>query len=97
MWKPWTLLVAITVTVSPDLSRRMTLGTSNTCLVTTVAGDVEGLDLGTSCAFLGIPYAAQLDHARTSFGSGATGAATSPTVAATRAAAVRPGHDVSSG
>ena len=58
MWKPWTLLVAITVTVSPDLSRRMTVGTSNTCLVTTVAGDVEGLDLGTSCAFLGIPYAA---------------------------------------
>src|SRR5688500_8895429 len=58
MSKPWTLLVAITVTVSPDLSRRMTVGTSNTCLVTTVAGDVEGLDLGTSCAFLGIPYAA---------------------------------------
>ena len=58
MWKPWTLLVAITVAVSPDLSRRMTVGTSTTCLVTTVAGDVEGLDLGTSCAFLGIPYAA---------------------------------------
>lgn len=63
MWKPWTLLVAITVTVSPDLSRRMTLGTSNTCLVTTVAGDVEGLDLGTSCAFLGIPYAASTEGA----------------------------------
>ena len=58
MWKQWTLLVAITVTVSAEPYRRMTVGTSITCLVTTVAGDVEGLDLGTSCAFLGIPYAA---------------------------------------
>jgi len=29
-----------------------------TCLVTTMSGDVQGLDFGASCAFLGIPYAA---------------------------------------
>ena len=29
-----------------------------TCLVTTTAGDVQGLDVGPSCTFLGIPYAA---------------------------------------
>jgi len=28
------------------------------CYVTTASGDVEGLDVGASCAFLGIPYAA---------------------------------------
>ena len=58
MWKPWTILVTITVVGSADLHGRMTAGRALTCLVTTVAGDVEGLDFGTSCAFLGVPYAA---------------------------------------
>ena len=58
MWKPWTILLTITVVASADLHGRMTAGRALTCLVTTVAGDVEGLDLGTSCAFLGVPYAA---------------------------------------
>ena len=58
MWKPWTILVTITVVGSADLHGRMTSGRALTCLVTTVAGDVEGLDLSTSCAFLGVPYAA---------------------------------------
>jgi para-nitrobenzyl esterase len=29
-----------------------------TCFISTPAGDIQGQDLGTSCAFLGIPYAA---------------------------------------
>ena len=29
-----------------------------TCFVTTAVGDVQGLDRGASCAFLGIPFAA---------------------------------------
>jgi para-nitrobenzyl esterase len=58
MRKLWTLLVAITVTLSADANVGTTAGSSVTCLVATTAGDVEGLDLGTSCAFLGIPYAA---------------------------------------
>lgn len=29
-----------------------------TCLVTTTSGDVQGLDVGASCSFFGIPYAA---------------------------------------
>ena len=41
--------------------------------------------------------AAQLDHATTSFGSGAAGAATSPTVAASSAATVSDGTEVSPG
>jgi para-nitrobenzyl esterase len=52
------LLAAITVAWSAGGSERMTAGTALTCLVSTVAGDIEGLDLGTSCAFLGVPYAA---------------------------------------
>jgi para-nitrobenzyl esterase len=58
MRKAWTLLVAIVLMSSADLYGRFTAGTALTCLVSTGGGDVEGLDLGTSCAFLGIPYAA---------------------------------------
>jgi len=32
--------------------------TQASCLVTTAAGDIQGVDLGASCAFLGVPYAA---------------------------------------
>jgi len=31
---------------------------STTCFITTSAGSIQGLDLGESCAFLGIPYSA---------------------------------------
>ena len=39
----------------------LTAGTQTqgaSCLVTTVSGDVQGLDNGSSCTFLGIPFAA---------------------------------------
>jgi para-nitrobenzyl esterase len=38
--------------------------TPASCLVTTTSGDVQGLDVGPSCAFLGIPFAAPPTGAR---------------------------------
>src|SRR6188474_3154204 len=35
-----------------------TTATAVTCLVSTTNGPVQGLDVGPSCSFLGIPYAA---------------------------------------
>ena len=32
-------------------------GTPASCLITTTSGDVQGLDVGPSCAFLGVPFA----------------------------------------
>jgi para-nitrobenzyl esterase len=39
-------------------SSRAASDSAVSCLVTTVSGDVQGVDNGTSCAFLGIPFAA---------------------------------------
>jgi len=49
-------LVAVVIVAAPFLTPE-TLANA-TCLVTTTSGDVQGLDVGPSCSFLGIPYAA---------------------------------------
>jgi para-nitrobenzyl esterase len=46
------MLVAALPLLRPDTHARAT------CFVTTTSGDVQGLDVGPSCTFLGIPYAA---------------------------------------
>ncbi len=49
-------LVIISATLTVTASRLDSQGTS--CFVTTASGQVQGVDLGASCAFLGIPFAA---------------------------------------
>ena len=46
------------------LTPLMTAATAATCFVTTASGDIQGLHAGTSCMFLGIPYAAPPTGAR---------------------------------
>ena len=57
MLKLWTLVVLIALAFAALLSAGH-LQPGAACLVTTTGGPVDGLDVGTSCAFLGIPYAA---------------------------------------
>ncbi len=63
MQKPWTLVVLIALALVAQLSVRSIPAEAAACLVTTISGDVEGLDVGASCAFLGIPYAASTEGA----------------------------------
>ena len=63
MQKPWTLIVLIALALVAQLSVRSIPAEAAACLVTTTSGDVEGLDVGASCAFLGIPYAASTEGA----------------------------------
>ena len=50
-------LVAVCATAAPFVIHSVE-AQSPTCLVSTSVGDIQGLDRGTSCAFLGIPFAA---------------------------------------
>ena len=51
------LLVIVTATIGA-VSVQLTEAQAVSCLVTTANGDIQGLDRGASCAFLGVPYAA---------------------------------------
>jgi para-nitrobenzyl esterase len=44
--------------IAVPLATLVTRASTAACAVTTTKGDVQGLDLGASCSFLGIPYAA---------------------------------------
>src|SRR6186997_2376542 len=48
-------LAAVSIVAAPLLSNEM--HATATCFVSAAAGDVQGLDVGPSCTFLGIPYA----------------------------------------
>ena len=52
------LLVCLAVAGAVHLSTPGTPAQGASCLVTTVSGAVQGLDNGSSCTFLGIPFAA---------------------------------------
>jgi para-nitrobenzyl esterase len=52
------LVVAAGIIAAFPLFTRHTRATAVTCLVPTTNGPVQGLDVGPSCSFLGIPYAA---------------------------------------
>jgi para-nitrobenzyl esterase len=56
--KPLLLLFAVCLTAAAVPAFETGAAGAVSCLVTTVNGDVQGLDVGPSCAFLGIPYAA---------------------------------------
>jgi para-nitrobenzyl esterase len=49
---------AIACAVAGHLSMRTGHTQGSSCFVTTVSGEVQGVDAGVSCAFLGIPFAA---------------------------------------
>lgn len=51
------LLVIVTATMGA-VPAQLTEAQAVSCLVTTASGDIQGLDRGASCAFLGVPYAA---------------------------------------
>ena len=51
-------LVILAVWAVLGLSSHEGMAQPGSCFVTTVSGDVQGVDLGLSCAFLGIPFAA---------------------------------------
>ena len=50
--------LAIVCAAAGHLSMRTAHTQGSSCLVTTVSGEVQGVNLGASCAFLGIPFAA---------------------------------------
>jgi len=54
--RPLLIAMALSVFVPALIARAP--GGSTACLVTTRTGDVEGIDGGSTCTFLGIPYAA---------------------------------------
>ena len=60
MHKGWTVAAAMVATVlgAVQFSTREAHTQAASCLVTTISGDVQGVDNGASCAFLGIPFAA---------------------------------------
>ena len=51
-------LILATVAGVLTFSPREGNSQASSCLVTTTSGDVQGVDNGSSCAFLGIPFAA---------------------------------------
>lgn len=51
-------LVILAVGAAPGFSSDGGKAQTGSCLVTTVSGAVQGVDVGSSCAFLGIPFAA---------------------------------------
>jgi para-nitrobenzyl esterase len=51
-------MLAIACAVAGHLSMRTGHTQGSSCFVTTVSGEVQGVDAGLSCAFLGIPFAA---------------------------------------
>jgi para-nitrobenzyl esterase len=55
----WTyaVILVVAVAIAHDFTDTV-LAQSVSCSVTTANGDIEGVDRGASCAFLGIPYAA---------------------------------------
>ena len=57
------LVLAVTWTMA-SLGTLDTKAARVTCLVSTTNGAVQGLDVGASCTFLGIPYAAAPTNAR---------------------------------
>jgi para-nitrobenzyl esterase len=57
-FKRLSALVIAVCLAAVESSMRETRAQGTSCLVSTVAGDVQGTDLGGSCAFLGIPFAA---------------------------------------
>jgi para-nitrobenzyl esterase len=57
-WKGSLLFAAACAVVAAHLASRDVRAQVPSCAVTTTSGEVRGLDLGVSCAFLGIPYAA---------------------------------------
>ncbi len=56
-WRLCAFLVAMAAGVA-HLSIHHAQMQATSCHVTTISGDVRGVDLGSSCAFLGIPFAA---------------------------------------
>ena len=60
MYWQWSIIAAATVVVSitPREFRGTTPRAPVSCLASTTNGDVQGVDNGASCSFLGIPYAA---------------------------------------
>src|SRR5262245_17807417 len=60
MYWQWSIIAtaAVVVSVAPREFRGTTQRAPVSCLASTTNGDVEGLDNGASCSFLGIPYAA---------------------------------------
>ena len=61
MKRRWGTAALITICVCwaiPSGAIRTTNAQAVSCLVTTPSGDVQGVDQGASCAFLGIPFAA---------------------------------------
>ena len=55
---PMAVLVFMAGFVAQLKAANNAVALQSSCIVTTASGDVQGLDLGASCAFLGIPYAA---------------------------------------
>jgi len=50
--------LAVMSVAASEFSMGTTLAQGVPCVVTTVSGDVQGVNAGASCAFLGIPFAA---------------------------------------
>src|SRR5688500_13904911 len=55
-WRGLTCVLATVVALG--LSMEGTATRAASCVVTTAIGDAQGVDAGSSCAFLGIPFAA---------------------------------------
>src|SRR5687768_11989438 len=51
-------LIATAFVTALSISSRETHSESASCLVSTANGNVQGIDRGAACAFIGVPYAA---------------------------------------
>jgi para-nitrobenzyl esterase len=56
-WRRWIVLIVMVAGISHLWTERGSTQSAS-CFVTTTQGDIQGVDNGSSCAFLGIPFAA---------------------------------------